>query len=111
MKLHNITTSQKTKPSIRKGQGNGSGHGNFSGRGCKGQLARSGKGKLRIGFEGGQSTLLKKLPKLGGFTNINHIDAYTLTFDKLTKYYSDGDTVSMDTLKELRIIPKTCKKD
>jgi large subunit ribosomal protein L15 len=53
----------------RVGRGNGSGHGTYSGRGCKGQKARSGGG-VRLGFEGGQLPLIKRLPRKRGFTNI-----------------------------------------
>ncbi len=52
----------------RVGRGNASGTGTFSGRGCKGQGSRSG-GSLRPGFEGGQTPLYKRLPKLKGFKN------------------------------------------
>jgi len=51
------------------GRGNGSGHGTYSGRGLKGQKARSGGG-VRLGFEGGQLALIKRLPRKRGFTNI-----------------------------------------
>jgi large subunit ribosomal protein L15 len=53
----------------RVGRGDGSGHGTYSGRGCKGQKARSGGG-VRLGFEGGQLPLIKRLPQKRGFTNI-----------------------------------------
>ena len=51
------------------GRGDGSGHGTYSGRGCKGQKARSGGG-VRPGFEGGQLPLIKRLPRKRGFTNV-----------------------------------------
>ena len=51
------------------GRGDGSGHGTYSGRGCKGQKSRSGGG-VRLGFEGGQLPLIKRLPRKRGFTNI-----------------------------------------
>lgn len=53
----------------RVGRGDGSGHGTYSGRGCKGQKARSGGG-VRLGFEGGQTPLMKRLPQKRGFINI-----------------------------------------
>jgi large subunit ribosomal protein L15 len=53
----------------RVGRGDGSGHGSYSGRGCKGQKSRSGGG-VRLGFEGGQLPLIKRLPRKRGFTNI-----------------------------------------
>jgi len=51
------------------GRGDGSRHGTYSGRGCKGQKSRSGGG-VRLGFEGGQLPLIKRLPRKRGFTNI-----------------------------------------
>jgi large subunit ribosomal protein L15 len=51
------------------GRGNGSGHGTYSGRGLKGQKSRSGGG-VRVGFEGGQLPLIKRLPRKRGFRNI-----------------------------------------
>jgi large subunit ribosomal protein L15 len=53
----------------RVGRGDGSGHGSYSGRGLKGQKSRSGGG-VRVGFEGGQLPLIKRLPRKRGFTNI-----------------------------------------
>jgi len=53
----------------RVGRGDGSGHGTYSGRGCKGQKSRSGGG-VRLGFEGGQLPLIRRLPRRRGFTNI-----------------------------------------
>lgn len=53
----------------RVGRGTGSGHGTYSGRGSKGQKARSGNQKMRPGFEGGQLPLIKRLPQQRGFTN------------------------------------------
>jgi large subunit ribosomal protein L15 len=52
----------------RVGRGDGSGHGTYSGRGCKGQKSRSGN-KVRPGFEGGQLPLIKRLPQKRGFVN------------------------------------------
>lgn len=57
----------------RVGRGNGSGHGTYSGRGCKGQKSRSGS-KLHPGFEGGQLPLIKRLPRKRGFVNIFRIE-------------------------------------
>jgi len=53
----------------RVGRGDGSGHGTYSGRGCKGQNSRAGGG-VRLGFEGGQLPLIKRLPRTRGFVNI-----------------------------------------
>lgn len=54
----------------RVGRGDGSGHGTYSGRGCKGQKARSGGSRMRPGFEGGQLPIIKRLPRKRGFVNI-----------------------------------------
>ncbi|HEC21114.1 MAG TPA: 50S ribosomal protein L15, partial [Candidatus Peregrinibacteria bacterium] len=60
------------KSKRRRGRGDGSGRGSFSGRGMKGQRARAGK-KLRPSFEGGQTPLFQRLPKLKGFKNPNRV--------------------------------------
>lgn len=62
-----------TKKRKRVGRGVGSGHGKYSGRGCKGQKARSG-GHVSPHFEGGQTPLVKRLPKRRGFTNIFKVE-------------------------------------
>jgi len=54
----------------RVGRGDGSGHGSYSGHGCKGQKSRSGGNKMRPGFEGGQTPLIKRLPEKRGFVNV-----------------------------------------
>jgi len=70
MKQHTlIRPNMAARPRKRVGRGDGSGHGSFSGRGVKGQNSRSGGG-VRLGFEGGQLPLIKKLPMMRGFTNI-----------------------------------------
>ena len=74
MKLDELTPAQSTKSRTRVGRGIGSGLGKTSGRGHKGQKARSGGG-VRRGFEGGQTPLYRRLPKRG-FTNI-HAKTYT----------------------------------
>jgi len=64
------------------GRGDGSGHGTYSGRGCKGQKARSGGG-VRLGFEGGQLPLIKRLPRKRGFTNIFRTEYNIVNVGKL----------------------------
>lgn len=68
MKLCDLKAPESLKKKKRTGRGNGSGHGTTSGRGTKGQLSRSG-GKTRLGFEGGQMPLQRRLPHLKGFKN------------------------------------------
>jgi large subunit ribosomal protein L15 len=66
----NISPAPGSRQSRKRvGRGDGSGHGTYSGRGCKGQKSRAG-GKTRPGFEGGQLPLIKRLPRKRGFTNI-----------------------------------------
>lgn len=75
MNLENIPTIKgSTHPTKRLGRGHGSGHGKTSGKGHKGQKARSGGG-IRIGFEGGQMPLYRKLPRRG-FNNHNFRISY-----------------------------------
>ena len=74
MKIEELKPAMKKKTSNRVGRGIGSGNGKTSGRGQKGQKARSGGG-VRRGFEGGQTPLYRRLPKRG-FTNI-HAKTYT----------------------------------
>ena len=69
MKLHELSPVPGSNPkAYRKGRGNGSGNGKTAGRGQKGQWARSGGG-VRVGFEGGQMPLARRIPKRG-FNNI-----------------------------------------
>ena len=83
MKVDELTPAQSTKSRTRVGRGIGSGLGKTSGRGHKGQKARSGGG-VRRGFEGGQTPLYRRLPKRG-FTNI-HAKTYTeVTLTMLNK--------------------------
>jgi len=80
------TLKSKIKPKRRKllGRGNGSGHGTFCGRGVKGQKSHTG-GKIRRGFEGGQTPLARKMPKVGGFKNPCMIKPRVLNVSDLEK--------------------------
>lgn len=95
-----------TKGRKRVGRGHGSGWGKTSGRGMNGQLSRSGGGK-GSGFEGGQTVLAMRLPKLPGFKNPNRVEYAPVNLDRLNTVFSDGDTVSADTLVEKGIIKST----
>ena len=96
MNLENIPTIKgATHPTKRLGRGEGSGHGKTAGKGHKGQKARSGGG-IRIGFEGGQMPLYRKLPRRG-FNNINFKTSYQLVnVGQLAKL--EGNQVSRETL-------------
>ncbi len=88
----------------RLGRGDGSGHGGTSGKGHKGQLARSG-GVSRRGFEGGQTPLYRRLPKFG-FKSLNRTTYAILNISDLNKL--DGE-VSPETLIKAGVISKTKK--
>ncbi|SKB78254.1 LSU ribosomal protein L15P [Lachnospiraceae bacterium] len=106
MELHNLRPAAGSKHtnSFRKGRGHGSGNGKTAGYGHKGQKARS--GAPRIGFEGGQMPLYRRLPKRG-FNNINSKKIVAINLSTLEKYYNDGDTVVAADLIERRIIKDT----
>ena len=102
MKLDELKPEQVNTKRTRVGRGVGSGIGKTSGRGHKGQKARSGGG-VRRGFEGGQTPLYRRLPKRG-FTNI-HAKTYTeVTFKMLNK--SKATDVTAESLLEEGIIGK-----
>jgi len=74
----------------RVGCGDGSGHGTFSTRGCKGQKSRSGR-DLRPGFEGGQLPIIKRLPWTRGFTNVAKIQYSLVNVGELKKFDADSE--------------------
>jgi len=74
----------------RVGRGNGSGHGTYSGRGCKGQKSRSGY-KLLRGFEGGQLPLIRRLPRKRGFTNIFRTEYSIVNVGKLSMFEAGSE--------------------
>jgi len=86
----------------RIGRGDGSGHGTYSGRGCKGQKARSGGG-VRLGFEGGQLPLIKRLPQKRGFTNIFKTEYNIVNVGKLA-IFSPGTDVTPKELLQAGLI-------
>jgi|LakMenEpi03Aug12_release.lakeMendotaPanAssembly.Ray.scaffolds.fasta_scaffold653354_2 large subunit ribosomal protein L15 len=91
-----------TKPRLRVGRGEGSGHGKTSGRGGKGQTARSGGG-VRPGFEGGQMPLYRRLPKVGFQSRVgaNGENKYNLVRLSVLERLENGATVDVETLKSL----------
>jgi len=80
-------SKQKRK---RVGRGDGSGHGTYSGRGCKGQKSRSGY-KIIRGFEGGQMPLIQRLPKKRGFVNIFRVEYSAVNINKLNIFESGSE--------------------
>lgn len=92
----------------RVGRGNGSGHGTYSGRGCKGQKSRAGNNKMRPGFEGGQLPLIKRLPEKRGFTNIFRKEYSTVSIGELNSFES-GSEVTPEKMIAAGIIKSLMK--
>jgi len=86
----------------RVGCGDGSGHGTFSTRGCKGQKSRSGR-DLRPGFEGGQLPIIKRLPWTRGFTNVAKIEYSLVNVGDLRLFDADAE-VSPEALVESGLV-------
>ena len=104
MKLHTMYASEgATKTRKRVGRGPGSGLGKTSGKGHKGQNARSGGG-VRPGFEGGQLPLFRRLPKRG-FKHYSKLEYATINVGDLNKF-EDGAVVDMTALIEANLIKK-----
>lgn len=105
MKLHTLKPNEgSVKSRKRVGRGTSSGFGKTSGRGHKGQNARSGGG-VRPGFEGGQLELFKRLPKRG-FSNARFKKEYAvINLDDLNKFENDV-TITPELLKEMGLIKK-----
>ena len=102
MDLSNLKAAEGSVHSgnFRRGRGHGSGNGKTAGKGHKGQKARS--GAPRIGFEGGQMPLYRRLPKRG-FTNINSKEIVGINVSVLERFENDS-VVSVETLLETGVI-------
>lgn len=87
----------------RVGRGDGSGHGTYSGRGCKGQKSRSGGNKMRPGFEGGQTPLIKRLPEKRGFVNVFKTEYSLVNIGQLSVFEA-GSEVTAEKLVAAGIV-------
>ena len=104
MKLNELSPAAgSVKEAYRKGRGHGSGNGKTAGRGHKGQHARSGGG-TRVGFEGGQMPLARRIPKRG-FNNIFAKRLESINVSVLEKF-EDGSVVNVEALLEKGILSK-----
>ena len=105
MELSKLSPAEGSKHSqnFRRGRGHGSGNGKTAGKGHKGQKARS--GAPRIGFEGGQMPLFRRIPKRG-FTDPNSKVITRINVSVLEDRYNAGDEVTLENLLEKRIIRK-----
>ena len=108
MKLHELSTVDgSTHRRKIVGRGPGSGHGKTSGRGEKGQKARSGGG-VSPWFEGGQTPLYKRLPRRG-FSNAKFTTRYAVVNVEDLNRFKDGETVTPELLKESGLVKKELK--
>jgi large subunit ribosomal protein L15 len=90
MKLHHLRPAKGAKTGrTRVGRGRSGARGKTAGRGMKGTGAR---GKIRAGFEGGQMPLIRRVPKLKGFTNPNRVEYSPVNVEILAKYFDDDVT-------------------
>jgi len=104
MKLHHLKPAEGSKSrKIRVGRGEGGRRGKTAGRGTKGQKARS---KVRPGFEGGQTPLQRRLPKLKGFKNRNKEYFALINVGKLADNFKAGDVVTVEALHDRGLVKK-----
>jgi large subunit ribosomal protein L15 len=102
MKLHHLKPAPGAhRKRTRKGRGEAAGKGKTSGRGTKGTGAH---GTMRIGFEGGQTPLHQRLPKLPGFKPRNRVEYATVNVGRLDTAFSDGTEVTPEALRETGLI-------
>jgi large subunit ribosomal protein L15 len=104
--LHTLAPNPgATKNKKRIGRGPGSGTGKTSGKGMKGQRARADHHGPRIGFEGGQMPMQRRLPKRG-FKNPFREEAYPINVGVLERHFQSGGVVDLEALKGVGLIPK-----
>jgi large subunit ribosomal protein L15 len=103
MRLHNLRPRPGSRHRVKRlGCGESSGHGKTSGKGHKGQKARSG-GSLRLGFEGGQMPLIRRLPKRG-FNNAAFHKRYAIVNLDGLNQFKTGATVNEQSLRESKLV-------
>ena len=108
MKMNTLSPAEGARQVAKRvGRGIGSGLGKTCGRGHKGSFARSGKGKIKAGFEGGQMPMQRRLPKIGFASKLKADTAEVLLY-KLDLV--EGDTVDFATLKAAKLVPSTAKR-
>lgn len=101
MQLHHLRPAKGSKKrKIRVGRGEAGRRGKTAGRGTKGLKARS---KVRQGFEGGQTPLQRRIPKLKGFRNPNRVEYTVVNVERLSKF-TDGTTVTPGDLRDAGLV-------
>lgn len=107
MELKDLKPAEGSKRNRKRvGRGPASGNGKTAGRGMNGQKSRAGGGK-GAGFEGGQTPLARRLPKLPGFRNFNRVEYVPVSVSRLDAKFNAGDLVDADTLYAAGIIKNT----
>lgn len=107
MELKDLKPAEGSKRNRKRvGRGPASGNGKTAGRGMNGQKSRAGGGK-GAGFEGGQTPLTRRLPKLPGFRNFNRVEYVPVNVSRLDAKFNAGDLVDADTLYAAGIIKNT----
>lgn len=101
--LHTLKAAPGSRKSRKRaGRGRGAGRGTTAGRGTKGQGSRSGK-KTRATFEGGQTPLLQRQPKLGGFTNPNRVEYEVVNVGDIEEKLAAG-TYDIEALQQCHLV-------
>ena len=107
MKLNTLKPADGARTERKRvGRGIGSGLGKTAGRGHKGSFARSGKGKIKAGFEGGQMPMQRRLPKIG-FASLKKKDTTEVLLYQLDKL--DAGTIDFAALRAAKLVPSTAK--
>ena len=108
MKLNSLKPADGARTERKRvGRGIGSGLGKTAGRGHKGSFARSGKGKIKAGFEGGQMPMQRRLPKIG-FASLKKKDTAEVLLYQLDKL--DAGTIDFAALRAAKLVPSTAKQ-
>ena len=108
MKLNTMQPAEGARTERKRvGRGIGSGLGKTAGRGHKGSFARKGGGKIKAGFEGGQTPMQRRLPKIGFRSKLAKDTAEVLSYqlDKL-----DAGVIDFAALRAAKLVPSTAKK-
>lgn len=104
--LHNLKAPEGArKKKKRIGRGPGSGNGKTAGRGSKGQKKRS---TVRVGFEGGQNPIHRRVPKRG-FVNINRVEVHGVNVARLAEAFDAGSEVTVEEILARGLVPKKAK--
>ena len=108
MKMNTLSPGEGARQDRKRvGRGIGSGLGKTAGRGHKGSFARSGKGKIKAGFEGGQMPMQRRLPKIG-FASLKKKDTAEVLLYQLDKL--DAGTIDFAALRAAKLVPSTAKQ-